>query len=305
MSYIDLHTHSPASDGALPIPDMLRRAESLGLKYFSISDHNTVDAYKVIAKDRSLFSGKIVPAVELTTMYEGEIVEILGYGIDTAKLAHFTQTQYLDNSARRIKEAAIDTKALLKMGVKLSEDCVHRMLCDPESFENFHKVGCRHHLMEEMRRHPENVKFFENEEHFRTVNAQEYARNNWFTPASPYYIDLTDLYPKIGDCIRAIKQAGGLTFLAHPFVYSPNIAKNLDDLLAAYPLDGLECHYGTFTEEQKQFMCDYCNTHSLYKSGGSDFHGTPGRTQNVMGHSAGSPISTTLVQDWIHLVKTV
>ena len=305
MSNIDLHTHSPCSDGALPISDMLRRAESIGLEYFSISDHNTVDAYKEIIKDRALFSGKIIPAVELTTMYEGEVIEILGYGIDTQAIKTFIDTAYLENNARRIKEAEIDTKALLKMGVKLSDDCVHRMLHAPESFENFHKVGCRRHLMEEIRRHPENVKFFENEEQFRTMDAQEYARNNWFTPTSPYYIDLSALYPAANEVIRAIRQAGGLAFLAHMFIYSPNIAANLDNLLAAHPLDGLECYYGTFTEQQKQFMSEYCDTHALYKSGGSDFHGTPGRTKNVMGLSNGSPIPVSLVQNWIDKVKTI
>ena len=305
MSYIDLHTHSPHSDGTLPVEKMLCLAQELGLKYFAISDYNEVGAYTELPLYRHLFGGKIVPAVELTTLYRGEIIEILGYGIDPQAIAPFIKAHYPDNNTRRIKEAAIFATTLKEKGATLSDEFVRRMCDDPESFEKLHSIGCRPYCLEEMRKYPENVRFFESEKHFYTVPAQQYVRNYLFNPDFELYVDLSALFPSVEQVIDEIHKAGGLAFLAHTFVYSPHIAAALDTITDTYTLDGLECHYGTFTPEQKEFMTAYCDRKGLYKSGGSDFHGNDVRPDNPMGRSAGQPIPQSLMDPWIQKIKTI
>ena len=82
--YIDMHTHTNHSDGSSTVENSLKKAEQLGLSIISISDHNTISAYDEIDKNniRSLYNGEIVPGVEITTTYNGEVIEILGYGFD-------------------------------------------------------------------------------------------------------------------------------------------------------------------------------------------------------------------------------
>ena len=85
MKFIDLHTHTNHSDAEIEPAHSLAVAEELGLSLFSFSDHNTVSAYSDLSDIRNLFSGGILPAVELSTTFKGDVIEVLGYGIDTEK----------------------------------------------------------------------------------------------------------------------------------------------------------------------------------------------------------------------------
>ena len=57
MDYIDLHTHTCYSDGASTVENSLNCAEALNLSLFSVTDHNSVDAYDEIMEKRKTFSG--------------------------------------------------------------------------------------------------------------------------------------------------------------------------------------------------------------------------------------------------------
>lgn len=43
---IDLHIHTTSSDGSDEPKDILIKAQTLGLKYISITDHDSIGAYK-------------------------------------------------------------------------------------------------------------------------------------------------------------------------------------------------------------------------------------------------------------------
>lgn len=101
---VDLHTHSNFSDGKLSPEDLLVCAKNLGLKYFSISDHNTVDAYKktFVAQDEC-----VIPAIEFDCWYKGVLVHILGYGID------IENEELLKYCAKNKRETEVDIIRLL------------------------------------------------------------------------------------------------------------------------------------------------------------------------------------------------
>ena len=94
MKFIDLHTHTNCSDGRVAPEHSLAEAEKLGLSLFSFSDHNTVSAYSELGEIRNIFSGGILPAVELSTTFRGDVIEILGYGIDTEKMRGLISKNY-------------------------------------------------------------------------------------------------------------------------------------------------------------------------------------------------------------------
>lgn len=70
---IDIHTHTTYSDGSFSVKELLEEAERTGLSLLSITDHNTIQAYQELdnANTRNLFSGFIIPGVEITTTYKG------------------------------------------------------------------------------------------------------------------------------------------------------------------------------------------------------------------------------------------
>ena len=302
MKYIDIHTHSNFSDGEIPPSHSLAEAEKLGLSVFSISDHNNVEAYTVIHESRRLFSGSILPAVELSTTFKGDVIEILGYGIDVKKMRAMISESYLSFYDKQIKEAKLDTEAMLAVGVVLDDEFARAMIEEPWTlFDPYHKTN-RPYLLTEMKRHPENARFFDSEEEFLNLDHHRFMRKYLFNSQSVLYSDQSSLSPSLEAVLNMIKKCGGLSFLAHPFSYSQNVLSSLDSL-AVCGLDGMECFYGTFTAEQKRFMYDFCEEKGLYKSGGSDFHGRIMRPRNILGHSNGERIPFSLIEPWFKKVE--
>ena len=134
------------------------------------------------------------------------------------------------------------------------------------------------------------------------VDRSSFYRKHFCEVSSPFYIDQTAGKKDIFYVTSLIHDAGGLCFLAHPFVYNlPNIKETLDEIVSLDIIDGIECAHRKHTEEQINFLIDYCNEHNLKKSGGSDFH----IDSHFLGYAnKGSyAIEKTLVNDWIKLVK--
>jgi predicted metal-dependent phosphoesterase TrpH len=302
MEFIDIHSHTDHSDGTSTVTNSLTRAEEEKLFLFSVTDHNTVDAYEEIAKKRELFSGRILPGVELSTMYLGESIEVLGYGIDVIKMAKLISENYYTYREKQGREARLDTEAVLGYGVVLDDWFVEAMYNHPETVFDPGKKTNRPYLLAEMKKHPENAKFFKSEEEFFSLDRHRFARDYLFNPKSTLYSDLSSLCPTLDKAIDIIHECGGLAFLAHAFVYSKDFIDKLPELIS-YGFDGMECCYGTFTAEQKKYMSDFCDANGLYKSGGSDFHGLDMRPMNHMGLSCGEKIPFSLIEPWLDKVK--
>lgn len=81
---IDLHIHTTSSDGSDEPKDILIKAQQLGLKYISITDHDSIGAYNKLKniKEDNYFEGEIIPGCEFSAVHNGKPVEVLGYGID-------------------------------------------------------------------------------------------------------------------------------------------------------------------------------------------------------------------------------
>lgn len=302
METIDLHTHTRWSDGTSTVENSLRCAEALGLSCFSVTDHNTVDAYAEVLQKRTLYSGRILPGVELSTVFEREVIEILGYGIRIPVMQELIRANYPTFYDKQVREAALDTRTVLEKGAVLDADFVEKMLRHPESVFDPHRDTERPYLLAELRRHPENARFFGSAEALEAIDEQQFTRNYLFNVESPLFCDQSSLSPTLSCVIEMIHQSGGLAFLAHPFAYSKHLTDHLE-ALAETGLDGVECHYGTFTAEQKIFLCSFCRERGLYCSGGSDFHGLDMRPKNRMGFSSGERIPLDLIREWLPLVE--
>jgi len=261
---IDLHCHSTYSDGSLTPEELLRRAESLGLKQFSITDHNRTGAYDEIARPevRRLFSGKLITGVELVSILDGQIVDILGYGIDPQKI----RTIIEKTDARRDLKMVLKImyKEYLKRGIRLPRPM--------EEYDTKVHLNPRRFVFTQLVEIPENHAFFLDFE-AHTDEPLTYYRHELYNKESPLYIDFSSLYSSPEEIIDAIRKAGGLAFLAHSYCYTEAIHGRLDDITDRYPFDGLECVYPQFTKEQTEAITALCKRKGLLMSGGSDYHG--------------------------------
>ena len=76
-SKINLHIHTTCSDGVLTPRQVVEKAQEANLELFSITDHNSIQAYKEIE-----LNDKVVTGVEFDCWHSYVFMHILGYGVD-------------------------------------------------------------------------------------------------------------------------------------------------------------------------------------------------------------------------------
>ena len=247
--FVDLHIHTKHSDGKHTVAEVLKMAEDEGLVAISITDHDNVNAYAEI--DKSLYSGKIIPGIEITAMHNGVLVHILGYGID------------LDKARKKIRELTEPMR--LEFAAK--------------------KLGQRFNMEFDVKYRNGDLTFMplleELQKHFPEIDLN-IARPGWtyiFRHGSKFNVDFSELFYSSEEAIKAIHECGGLAVLAHPIQYHVHADKILDDLRGI--LDGVECYHPEHTPEYRDKLLQFCKDNNLIVTGGSDFHKGELNTQKV------------------------
>lgn len=287
---VDIHSHTTYFDGSSSVDELLSEAQKLNLSLLSITDHNTIQAHFELQNSniRDRFKGEIISGIEITTTYKGETIEVLGYGFDLETMQKFLDANVLSFGQKQIKEYDLIKNRYNAVGVIFDENNIK---FDPKV------ESCRPAFAIEIKKHPENYKFFLNQESINTASG--FTRNEVYNPKSPLYVDESSLFPSLETAIQMIHNSGGLAFLAHTFAYSPNIANELLNIINNYELDGLECFYTTFTKEQSDYLVSVCNDRKLYMSGGSDFHGTRKINHNLGTGQGNLHIDESVVDNWV------
>lgn len=75
---VNLHIHSVHSDGKCTFDELIKQAEAIGLKNYSITDHNTTDGYKTLSN----MPNGLIAGIEFDCFFDLNLPHILGYGID-------------------------------------------------------------------------------------------------------------------------------------------------------------------------------------------------------------------------------
>ena len=79
----------------------------------------------------------------------------------------------------------------------------------------------------------------------------------------------------IQEAIDIVKKCDGLIFLPHLFIYkwAEDKEKFIDEILANYSIDGIECMHSEFNDEQIKYLLKLTRDRKYFRSGGSDYHG--------------------------------
>src|SRR5947209_17607667 len=78
-NYIDLHTHSTASDGIYPPAELLQRAKDTGLRVLALTDHDSTGGLDEAAQAARKLDIDVIPGIEINTDVNGGEVHVLGY----------------------------------------------------------------------------------------------------------------------------------------------------------------------------------------------------------------------------------
>lgn len=287
---IDLHMHTVNSDGKRTVEQTLEKAEEIGLKTISITDHESCEGYKQLEDKniRNKFKGKIIPGVEIKCSYKGRVIDVLGYDIDTEKMTSWLKQTYEGKTHDKLEEKYLKKhyETFKKMGVKLQK-------YEDIKWDKYHEWA-NIIIYREIKSNPENENIvpkdmWESFENFRF--------NYCYNENSEFYIDKSEDYVLVEEGIKAIHDCGGKAFVAHVFIYkwAENKEELIHDLISNYDFDGMECYYSKFSPEQIQYVLQTCEKHNLLLSGGSDSHGGP---EFEIGIGAGNLKVPDNIIDW-------
>ncbi|MBQ8605932.1 MAG: PHP domain-containing protein [Clostridia bacterium] len=303
---IDLHTHTVRSDGADTTAILLQNCEKEGISVLSITDHDSVGAYKDLPAARHLFSGKIIPGTELSAMVDGEICEVLGYGIDTDIMSGLIKEHVTPFISSLPQQSVLYMKAFAKYGVRFTPEFEYIASKEPEKLFEDSVAYSQLLYLNDMRKFPENARFFDSYEHMMTISPKDFSRLYIYNPKSTLYVDLSPIIISIERAIELIHKAGGKAFFAHTYVYSESISKNVESIIKRFPLDGIEAYYPTFTAAQSEYLVSLAKKYGLLISGGSDYHSLSIKPDNFLGKGTeGAPLSEDIISPWLNTVKTI
>src|SRR5215217_8588512 len=83
--FVDLHSHSTASDGTFAPADVVRLAKESGLSGLALTDHDTIGGIAEAAAEAARVGVDFLPGIEISAEFPHPgTLHILGYGVDPA-----------------------------------------------------------------------------------------------------------------------------------------------------------------------------------------------------------------------------
>lgn len=270
---IDLHIHSNLSDGMLSPKEIVDVASNNNVTTISIADHDTLLAYTDELFDYAAKKGiKIIPAVEISTKYNGKGIHVLGYNFDINNnelkdrlyRIHNARHIYLHDVALKLKEYGylVDVFKLDKI------DAVTKAHIALDVIENTNNVDL---LLKDFGHIPSKSEFIE------TIMNEN----------CPCYVQKESISPV--EASEIIKKAKGKVILAHPASYKYEDGLNAQDILSLVKkmkADGIESNYIYIDRnnnkiDEVNYWNDFAYSHNLITTIGSDFHNDDGIHPNI------------------------
>lgn len=253
-SFVDLHSHSTASDGAFAPAVVVREAHKAGLSAFALTDHDTTAGLAEAIEEGERLGIRVVPGVELSAVEEDHETHILGLHLGSTLPIDAKLSELRD--MRRVRASKI-VDLLNDHGVRITFESVLEQAGGAA-------IG-RPHVA-------------------RALIAEGWAADSrdafdrYLASGRPGFVAKEQLTMR--DAIEIIHSAGGLAIVAHP---GQNGTRERIELLKAAGLDGVEVRHPSHSNEDVVRLMALVEHFGLVPSGGSDWHGLPGpRTLGAM-----------------------
>ncbi|HEY0969790.1 MAG TPA: PHP domain-containing protein [Gemmatimonadales bacterium] len=253
--FVDLHSHSTASDGAMAPAAVVERAGAAGLAALALTDHDTLAGVAEAMAAGERVGVRVVAGAELSAHDGEDEVHLLALHVEDpavldAELARFRE--------RRHERAAEMVRLLRALGASVTLESVLERAGEGA-------VG-RPHVARAM----VDAGF---------VRDHREAFDRYIGAGRPAYVP-KDVLPVV-DAIRIAHDAGGIAVFAHP---GGSGTRDRVERFARAGLDGLEVLHPSHGSEDVARLGALADHFGMVRSGGSDWHGaTEGpRTLGVM-----------------------
>ncbi len=234
MKFVDLHVHS---DGTFTPSEVVALAVEKGLAAIALTDHDTIDGLSEAQAAAAGLPIEIIPGIELSCVYQGEEIHILGIYVDP------TDRNFIS-----------ETDALKEIRKKRNEEMIRR----------FQNAGISITLDEVMAGNPDTVI---TRAHFARVLLEKgYVKN--MDQAFKKYLDYSGPYcprkEKITPehAMKILTDCKASPVLAHPYQY------HLGDKKTE------EVYHSSNNQYESGKLRKLARQYDLFPTGGSDFHGS-------------------------------
>jgi predicted metal-dependent phosphoesterase TrpH len=242
--------HSLFSDGTNTPAELVAMAEKRGLHAMALTDHDTVDGVPHLLAAAEKASVEAIPGIELSADCERGTMHILGYLFDHTCESLLAQ---IDKVQQGREERNLEIlRKLNKLGYTL-------LWSDVEKHIGSGVVGRPHFAAALVER--------------RHVKSRKAAFDLLLAKGRPGYADRYRYTAK--ECIELIRQAGGVSVLAHPatIYLKDDKMKALVGELKDFGLNGIEVYYAEHRPDNRKKFMDWAEEFDLICTGGTDFHG--------------------------------
>lgn len=256
--FIDLHTHTTASDGTLAPAELIAVAARSGVDALAITDHDTFDGYED-AREAAQHAGlELVRGIELNTRLnlgsDGTYrsVHLLGYWPSSEPSAEFREWLRSEREDRRDRNRRL-IESLRKREIEITLEEVEALGRSLTGRNHFARVLVR----------------------------KGYASNlddafvRYIGENAPSFVERQSQTTE--EAIRRIRTGAGIPVIAHPIRLSLSRECEREVLagLREAGLLGLEIYHSEHPPELQAHYRQLAQELDLLPTGGSDFHGLP------------------------------
>jgi predicted metal-dependent phosphoesterase TrpH len=249
MSIVDLHLHTTASDGTWPPEFLYAYIAGSNIAFFSVTDHDTMDAYPVPPQ----LASRIIPGMEVDTVHNGKTVHILTYGIspDSPLLDRLREQR-----AERELRMQDTIERLNSLGIAITMDDVRAHAKKAASLGRPHAAQALVSL--------------------GVVGSIQEAFDRYLAEGGPGFVPLKRLTS--AEAIRLMHESCAIAVVAHPLrLANPSVLDEIREEGA----DGVEILHPTAGPEERQQLREYAEQHRMLVTGGTDFHRPTGIAPGV------------------------
>ena len=263
---MDLHIHSNISaDGIYSVEEVLTFAELAGIDAISITDHNSALAHVLIdnINKEKYYGGKVISGMEIDVSHNGVTFEILAYDFDVQPVQEWATKKFGTVTQRQTIIRDKLYELMDKYNIKYEKDFPWN------SQQEFAHINVYNNFS----RFTENAKILGIE----LIDGSDFYRNSTTNKDFKLYLDMSFLWASVDEVKKVVHDNGGKIFLAHLYGYKASVdVNNLLNLAVEKSFDGIEVYHPKHTQEQIEFLENFCKDNNLLMSGGSDFHGKDG-----------------------------
>ena len=257
---VDFHMHSIFSDGVETPKDLLQHAIDCNVSMMALTDHDEIDGIQALrAAQKKLDpneSIKIVNGCEFSADYKDKSIHILGYCFDenNKDLIDFI-TFFKGKREERIDEII---RRCNNEGYYITKEELIKQFPDTKAYGRPH-IG----------------KLLIDGGYAKDIND---VFKGILRKDSPCYVPKVKV--EVPYIIDIIHKAGGLAVMAHPKLVTSD--EYVLEMLN-YDFDGMEVYHTKHNDDDVKRYKALAKKHNLFITGGSDYHGIPGKAPDQFG----------------------